>query len=162
ELAGCLNNNAFNYTYTDEDGNTVSASEMVAGKNYSVKATLKDEYARNFEFVDASGMPLPDATASASHEFNYSGNNANGGDNNGGGSGNVPDDYYKWYKVHVITEIAMVAVTLIIVVLVIVLIVKSNNRRRDKRDNSDRYDRRGSNTYTDSSNTGGGYSDDIQ
>ncbi|MDE6550480.1 MAG: hypothetical protein K2M44_03170 [Clostridia bacterium] len=160
ELAGCLNNNAFNYTYTDENGNTVSASEMIAGKKYNVQASLKAEYAANFEFVDASGNVLPDSTASTSHEFDYSGNNANGGDNNGGGSGNVPDDYYKWYKVHVITEIAMVAVTLIIVVLVIVLIVKSNNRRRDKRDNSDRYDSRGRNSYTDSNN-GGDRSDGI-
>ncbi len=93
-LADCLSNDAFNYTYTDEDGNTVSKSDMVAGKTYSVKATLKPEYAANFEFVDASGNVLPDATASTSHEFSYSGDGSDG--NNGGGD--VPDGFYDYYK----------------------------------------------------------------
>ena len=93
-LADCLSNDAFNYTYTDEAGNTVNASDMVAGKKYNVKATLKPEYAGNFEFVDASGNVLPDATASTSHEFSYSGDGSDG--NNGGGD--VPDGFYDYYK----------------------------------------------------------------
>ena len=93
-LADCLSNDAFNYTYTDEAGNTVSKSDMVAGRTYSVKATLKPEYAGNFEFVDASGNVLPDATASTSHEFSYSGDGSDG--NNGGGD--VPDGFYDYYK----------------------------------------------------------------
>ncbi|MCI8325490.1 MAG: hypothetical protein HFH71_02970, partial [Clostridia bacterium] len=76
-LADCLSNDAFNYTYTDEAGNTVNASEMVAGKTYSVKATLKPEYATNFEFIDASGEVLPDASVSTSHEFDYNGAGGN-------------------------------------------------------------------------------------
>ena len=64
--------------YTDEDGNTVSKSDMVAGKTYSVKATLKPEYAANFEFIDASGAVLPDASVSTSQEFDYSGENSGG------------------------------------------------------------------------------------
>ncbi len=76
-LADCLSNDAFNYTYTDEDGNTVSKSDMVAGKTYSVKATLKPEYAANFEFIDASGAVLPDASVSTSHEFDYNGAGGN-------------------------------------------------------------------------------------
>ena len=76
-LADCLSNDAFNYTYTDEDGNTVSKSDMVAGKTYSVKATLKPEYAANFEFVDASGNVLPDASVSTSQEFDYNGAGGN-------------------------------------------------------------------------------------
>ncbi|MDE6550016.1 MAG: hypothetical protein K2M44_00735, partial [Clostridia bacterium] len=132
ELAGCLNNNAFNYTYTDEDGNTVSASEMVAGKNYSVKATLKDAYARNFEFVDASGMPLPDATASASHEFDYSGGSGNG--NNGG---NTSDEESIWIKMYVITQIAVVVVMLIISITFIVIAVRLKKNKRENRRSDD-------------------------
>ncbi|MDE6550728.1 MAG: hypothetical protein K2M44_04455 [Clostridia bacterium] len=139
-LAGCLNNNAFNYTYTDENGNTVSASEMVAGKKYNVKATLKEEYAGNFEFIDASGNVLPDATASTSHEFDYSGNGDNsgssGGDNsNGGGSGNVPDSYYDWFKVHVITEIVVAVVIICVFVMFIALMVKLNKKSDKRGDN---------------------------
>ncbi len=151
-LADCLSNDAFNYTYTDEDGNTVSKSDMVAGKTYSVKATLKPEYAANFEFIDASGNVLPDASVSTSHEFDYS---AGDGDNNGSGNsgGNVPDDYYKWYKVHVITEIAMVGVTLIIVILVIVLIVRSYSKRgrHDRRGDVGKYGKNKEEDHRDSS-----------
>ncbi len=138
-LADCLSNDAFNYTYTDEDGNTVSKSDMVAGKTYSVKATLKPEYAANFEFVDASGNVLPDATASTSHEFDYSG--ANGDGNNGGnGSGEITQEYYDLFRLHVIAEYVMIGVTAFIVLLVIVLIAKVNAKKRDRRDNYDRND----------------------
>ncbi len=99
-LADCLSNDAFNYTYTDEDGNTVSKSDMVAGKTYSVKATLKPEYAANFEFIDINGVVLPDATASTSHEFDYS---AGDSDNNGSGNngGNEPVVRDTWSKVFI-------------------------------------------------------------
>ena len=155
-LADCLSNDAFNYTYTDEDGNTVSKSDMVAGKTYSVKATLKPEYAANFEFIDINGAVLPDATASTSQEFDYS---AGDSDNNGSGNsgGNVPDDYYKWYKVHVITEIAMVGVTLIIVILVIVLIVRSYSKRgrHDRRGDVGKYGKNKEEAHRDSSDVEG-------
>ncbi len=144
-LADCLSNDAFNYTYTDEDGNTVSKSDMVAGKTYSVKATLKPEYAANFEFIDASGNVLPDATASTSHEFDYStgdSNNDNNGSSNNGG-GNVPDDYYKWYKVHVIFEGAAVAVMSGIFIMFIVLMFRFRNKKKAKSDDR-RSDRPGS------------------
>ncbi len=137
-LADCLSNDAFNYTYTDEDGNTVSKSDMVAGKTYSVKATLKPEYAANFEFIDMNGVVLPDATASTSHEFDYStgdndGDNDNNGSSNNGG-GNVPDDYYKWYKVHVIFEGAAVAVMSGIFIMFIVLMFRFRNKKKAKSD----------------------------
>ena len=139
-LADCLSNDAFNYTYTDEDGNTVSKSDMVAGKTYSVKATLKPEYAANFEFVDASGNVLPDASVSTSQEFDYSG--ANGDGNNGGnGSGEITQEYYDLFRLHVIAEYVMIGVTVFIVLLVIVLIAKVNAKKRDGRDNYDRNDR---------------------
>ncbi len=138
-LADCLSNDAFNYTYTDEDGNTVSKSDMAAGKTYSVKATLKPEYAANFEFVDASGNVLPDASVSTSQEFDYSG--ANGDGNNGGnGSGEITQEYYDLFRLHVIAEYVMIGVTAFIVLLVIVLIVKVNAKKRDRRDNYDRND----------------------
>ena len=131
-LADCLSNDAFNYTYTDEDGNTVSKSDMVAGKTYSVKATLKPEYAANFEFVDASGNVLPDASVSTSQEFDYSG--ANGDGNNGGnGSGEITQEYYDLFRLHVIAEYVMIGVTAFIVLLVIVLIAKVNAKKRDRR-----------------------------
>ncbi|MCI8325781.1 MAG: hypothetical protein HFH71_04480, partial [Clostridia bacterium] len=122
----------------DEDGNTVSKSDMVAGKTYSVKATLKPEYAANFEFIDVNGVVLPDATASTSHEFDYStgdndGDNDNNGSSNNGG-GNVPDDYYKWYKVHVIFEGAAVAVMSGIFIMFIVLMFRFRNKKKAKSD----------------------------
>ena len=144
-LADCLSNDAFNYTYTDEDGNTVSKSDMVAGKTYSVKATLKPEYAANFEFIDVNGVVLPDATASTSHEFDYSTGDSNN-DNNGlgnNGGGNVPDDYYKWYKVHVIFEGAAVAVMSGIFIMFIVLMFRFRNKKKAKSDDR-RSDRPGS------------------
>ncbi len=138
-LADCLSNDAFNYTYTDEDGNTVNKSDMVAGKTYSVKATLKPEYAANFEFIDASGNVLPDASVSTSQEFDYSG--ANGDGNNGGnGSGEITQEYYDLFRLHVIAEYVMIGVTAFIVLLVIVLIAKVNAKKRDRRDNYDRND----------------------
>ncbi|MDE6550757.1 MAG: hypothetical protein K2M44_04605, partial [Clostridia bacterium] len=168
-LTGCLNNNAFNYTYTDEEGNTVSASEMVAGKKYNVKATLKAEYAGNFEFVDASGNVLSDATASTSHEFDYSGNGgnsgSNGGDNNNGssnGGAQITQEYYDLLKLHVIAEYVMIGVTAFIVVLVIVLIAKVGSKKRDKqRRNKDKYANREEDSYTDRSNDSSDYTDDI-
>ncbi|MCI8325464.1 MAG: hypothetical protein HFH71_02840, partial [Clostridia bacterium] len=132
-LADCLSNDAFNYTYTDEDGNTVSKSDMVAGKKYNVKATLKPEYAANFEFVDASGNVLPDASVSTSHEFDYSGENS-GGNNGSNNGGNVPDSYYDWFKIHVITEIAVAVMIFIIIVIFIVLMFKLSKRKSDRRD----------------------------
>ncbi len=134
-LADCLSNDAFNYTYTDEAGNTVNASEMIAGKTYNVKATLKPEYAANFEFVDINGVVLPDATASTLHEFSYSTGGSNGDTDNNGDDKDIFGESM-WFKIHVITEIAMVGVTLFIVILVIVLIAKVNKKKKDKEDKS--------------------------
>ncbi|MDE6549933.1 MAG: hypothetical protein K2M44_00290, partial [Clostridia bacterium] len=129
ELAGCLNNNAFDYTYTDEDGNTVSASEMIAGKKYNVKATLKAEYAGNFEFVDASGNVLPDATASTSHEFDYSGGSGNSGDGSMIGREELEkilDSYLSGYNntmfILIIVMSVMTAIIFVIVIFFAVLI----------------------------------------
>ncbi len=121
-LANCLSNDAFNYTYTDEDGNTVSASDMVAGKTYSVKATLKPEYAANFEFIDASGNVLPDASVSTSHEFDYSGDGSNG---NGTTDTTLTD------KLMLALLIVMGTMTLII--LIILILFASYIRQEKKR-----------------------------
>ena len=121
-LADCLSNDAFNYTYTDEDGNTVSKSDMVAGKTYSVKATLKPEYAANFEFIDASGVVLPDASVSTSHEFDYSGE---------GSDGNEPTDTALTDKLLFALLIVMGVMTLII--LIIVILFASYIRQEKKR-----------------------------
>ena len=164
EFAGFLGGDAFEYTYTDEDGNTVAASDMVAGKKYNVKATLKPEYADNFEFVDVSGNVLPDATVSTSHEFDYSDtsgdNNGNGdgdnsGDNNNNGSSGgvgVPEGYYDWYKqmflIHIIIEASVAVITLFVVIFFIVLIAKIKKKKKEddeyrasRRARGDRYDR---------------------
>ncbi|MDE6550559.1 MAG: hypothetical protein K2M44_03590, partial [Clostridia bacterium] len=135
-LTGCLNNNAFSYTYTDEDGNTVSASEMVAGKKYNVKATLKQEYAGNFEFVDASGNVLPDATASTSHEFDYGGDNSNNS-----GNGVTDSDWYKrLLTIMVCVVSAMTVIMAFILILVGVLIkqVKEDRKIRKEKENQRR------------------------
>ncbi len=143
-LADCLSNDAFNYTYTDEAGNSVSASDMEVGKKYNVKATLKSEYAANFEFVDASGVVLPDASVSTSHEFDYStGDSDNDNDNSGGNNWDGVDIFGEslWFKVHVIAECVMIGVTVFIAVLVVVLIVKVNSKKKRRTDSNDREDK---------------------
>ena len=135
-LADCLSNDAFNYTYTDEDGNTVSKSDMVAGKTYSVKATLKPEYAANFEFIDVNGVVLPDATASTSHEFDYSTGDNDGNGNNGGNNGVGAAEESIWTKMFVITQMASVGVMVGIFILVAVLIAKTN-KKSEKKDKSE-------------------------
>ena len=116
-LADCLNNDAFNYTYTDEAGNTVSKSDMVAGKKYNVKATLKPEYAGNFEFVDASGNVLPDASVSTSHEFSYNGSNDGSSSEDG-----------EWYK-KLLTLICIMLGLLIFIMFMIMIFVAVIMRR---------------------------------
>ena len=136
-LADCLSNDAFNYTYTDEDGNTVSKSDMVAGKTYSVKATLKPEYAANFEFIDVNGVVLPDATASTSHEFDYStgdNNNDNNGDNSNGSGDNKEESI--WYKIQVITEMVVAATLIGLFITFIVLIIKLKSKKKQRNDDT--------------------------
>ncbi len=118
-LADCLSNDAFNYTYTDEDGNTVSKSDMVAGKTYSVKATLKPEYAANFEFIDASGAVLPDASVSTSQEFDYSGENS-GGNMDASEIEKMLREQNEWYKKLLYMFLGVLgAITVIVLVIVI-------------------------------------------
>ena len=117
-LADCLSNDAFNYTYTDEAGNTVSKSEMVAGKKYNVKATLKPEYAANFEFIDVNGVVLPDASVSTSHEFSYS---------DGSNDGNSSEDG-EWYK-KLLTLICIMLGLLIFIMFMIMIFVAVIMRR---------------------------------
>ncbi len=118
-LADCLSNDAFNYTYTDEDGNTVSKSDMVAGKTYSVKATLKPEYAGNFEFIDARGNVLPDASVSTSQEFDYSGENS-GGNIDASEIEKMLREQNEWYKKLLYMFLGVLgAITVIVLVIVI-------------------------------------------
>ncbi len=133
-LADCLSNDAFNYTYTDEDGNTVSKSDMVAGKTYSVKATLKPEYAANFEFIDVNGVVLPDASVSTSQEFDYSGE----GDGTNIGKDELEkilDEYFAKYNKlafwQLIVSIVSTSIIFVIVILFVVLI-KRVKRKSDK------------------------------
>ncbi len=143
-LADCLSNDAFNYTYTDEDGNTVSKSDMAAGKTYSVKATLKPEYAANFEFVDASGAVLPDATASTSQEFEYE-------DDNGSGNGSSDNrEESIWYKMQVITEMVVAATLIGLFITFIVLIIKLKSKKKQHSDDTRAKDKEdGSNNTTE-------------
>ncbi|MDE6550059.1 MAG: hypothetical protein K2M44_00975, partial [Clostridia bacterium] len=136
ELAGCLNNNAFTYTYTDEDGNTVSASEMVAGKKYNVKATLKEEYAGNFEFVDASGNVLPDATVSTSHEFDYTGGIGDGSMIGREELEKILDGYFSRYNnlMFVLIIIMSVMTAIIFGIILVVGAILRRIKERDKRD----------------------------
>ncbi|MDE6550811.1 MAG: hypothetical protein K2M44_04875, partial [Clostridia bacterium] len=143
EYAGCLDNSAFNYTYTDEDGNTVSASEMVAGKKYNVKATLKAEYAGNFEFVDISGNVLPDATVSTSHEFDYTGGSGDGTTIGREELEKILDEYFARYNKltfwQLIVSIVSTSILFVIVLLFTVLIkqVKGKNKDKSKQDRTD-------------------------
>ncbi len=136
-LADCLSNDAFNYTYTDEDGNTVSKSDMVAGKTYSVKATLKPEYAANFEFVDASGAVLPDASVSTSQEFDYS------GDGNNGSSTDLEEllnKQFSWYRTLLISLVGVMSVMTLIIIIIVILFASyiKREKAKEKRRNAQR------------------------
>ena len=136
-LADCLSNDAFNYTYTDEDGNTVSKSDMVAGKTYSVKATLKPEYASNFEFIDASGEVLPDASVSTSHEFDYS------GDGNNGSSTDLEEllnKQFSWYRTLLISLVGVMSVMTLIIIIIVILFASyiKREKAKEKRRNAQR------------------------
>ncbi len=121
-LADCLSNDAFNYTYTDEAGNEVSATEMEAGKKYNVKATLKPEYAANFEFVDASGNVLPDASVSTSHEFSYSDGSNDGSSTKDG----------EWYKKLLTLICIMLGLLILIMFMIMIFVAVIMNRTGQK------------------------------
>ncbi|MCI8325554.1 MAG: hypothetical protein HFH71_03300, partial [Clostridia bacterium] len=104
-----------------------------------VKATLKPEYAANFEFVDASGNVLPDASVSTSHEFNY---------NDGSNSGREDSEWYRKLLYMFLGVLGAISIIiLLIVILVIVLIrrvkligeqlIRSNDRNNNGGKTSD-------------------------
>ena len=117
---------------------------MVAGKKYNVKATLKPEYAANFEFVDASGEVLPDATASTSQEFEYE-------DDNGSGNGSSDNrEESIWYKMQVITEMVVAATLIGLFITFIVLIIKLKSKKKQHSDDTRAKDKEdGSNNTTE-------------
>ncbi len=124
-LADCLSNDAFNYTYTDEAGNTVNASEMVAGKTYNVKATLKPEYAANFEFVDASGVVLPDASVSTSHEFDY---NGAGGNMDASEIEKMLREQTEWYRKLLYMFLGVLSAISLVIILIVILVGVINKK----------------------------------
>ncbi len=126
-LADCLSNDAFNYTYTDEDGNTVSKSDMVAGKTYNVKATLKPEYAANFEFVDASGAVLPDASVSTSQEFDYSGENS-GGNMDASEIEKMLREQAEWYRKLLYMFLGVLSAISLVIIFIVILVGFINKR----------------------------------
>ena len=126
-LADCLSNDAFNYTYTDEDGNTISKSDMVAGKTYSVKATLKPEYAGNFEFVDASGNVLPDASVSTSQEFDYSGENS-GGNIDASEIEKMLREQAEWYRKLLYMFLGVLSAISLVIIFIVILVGFINKR----------------------------------
>ena len=141
-LTDCLSNDAFNYTYTDEAGNIVNASEMQAGKKYNVKATLKPEYAANFEFVDINGVVLPDASVSTSHEFDYVGAGGDGSLIGREELEEILDGYFSRYNNLMFVLIIVMSVMtafifcIILVVAAILRRIKEKDRRAAERDNT--------------------------
>ena len=124
-LMDCLSNDAFNYTYTDEAGNAVSASDMVAGKKYNVKATLKPEYAGNFEFVDASGNVLPDASVSTSHEFDY---NGAGGNMDASEIEEMLREQTEWYRKLLYMFLGVLSAISLVIILIVILVGVINKK----------------------------------
>ena len=51
---------AFDYHYYDENGTEVAEEDLVPNQTYTVGATLKEEYAKNFVLVDGAGETLED------------------------------------------------------------------------------------------------------
>jgi len=58
----------FEYAYYDGE-TEVARESLEAGKSYTVKATLKEGYEKNFEFTDAEGNVLEEPTESEGYGF---------------------------------------------------------------------------------------------
>ena len=107
------------YVYTDENGNTVSKSELEAGKEYTVTAKLKGGDTDNFEFVDDSGKPLKSPTTTDGVRFRYK---------NGESS-------FPWWI------IAVIAGVLALLAAIIIIVVKRRNSEDEEEDfYDDEYD----------------------
>jgi len=110
---------------------------MVAGKTYSVKATLKPEYAANFEFIDVNGAVLPDASVSTSQEFDYS------GDGNNGSSTDLEEllnKQFSWYRTLLISLVGVMSVMTLIIIIIVILFASyiKREKAKEKRRNAQR------------------------
>ncbi|MCI8325864.1 MAG: hypothetical protein HFH71_04900, partial [Clostridia bacterium] len=102
-----------------------NASEMVAGKTYNVKATLKPEYAANFEFVDASGVVLPDASVSTSHEFDY---NGAGGNMDASEIEKMLREQTEWYRKLLYMFLGVLSAISLVIILIVILVGVINKK----------------------------------
>ena len=86
---------AIEYEYYDGEGNLVEESQLEAGKTYTVKAKIKDEYRSNYEFVGVDGSTLNEGIETDGEEFemkDYDPNDPNDPNNPNNSDGDNDDD----------------------------------------------------------------------
>ncbi len=86
---------AIEYEYYDGEGNLVEESQLEAGKTYTVKAKIKDEYKSNYEFVGVDGSTLNEGVETDGEEFemkDYDPNDPNDPNNPNNSDGDNDDD----------------------------------------------------------------------
>lgn len=107
----------FEYVYYDANGNEVAKADLAEGEKYTVKAKLKAEHEKNFEFADADGNVLATPAISEGYEFEKG---KSGGLNETLG---LPDDFPLW-------QCAVIVVCALLLIIFIALWAKFGARRR--------------------------------
>ena len=147
---------AIEYEYYDGEGNLVEESQLEAGKTYTVKAKIKDEYKSNYEFVGVDGSTLNEGLETDGEEFEMKAydpndpndpnhpdnpNNPNNpdGDNDNDGNGSV--DFEKVGEI--LKQWWQVVASGISIILIIIFLAKTigyeRRRKEAKKENDERY-----------------------
>ena len=147
---------AIEYEYYDGEGNLVEESQLEAGKTYTVKAKIKDEYRSNYEFVGVDGSTLNEGIETDGEEFemkDYDPNDPNDpnhpdnpnnpnnpdGDNDNDGNGSV--DFEKVGEI--LKQWWQVVASGISIILIIIFLAKTigyeRRRKEAKKENDERY-----------------------
>ncbi len=147
---------AIEYEYYDGEGNLVEESQLEAGKTYTVKAKIKDEYRSNYEFVGVDGSTLNEGVETDGEEFemkDYDPNDPNDpnhpdnpnnpnnpdGDNDNDGNGSV--DFEKVGEI--LKQWWQVVASGISIILIIIFLAKTigyeRRRKEAKKENDERY-----------------------
>ena len=138
---------AIEYEYYDGEGNLVEESQLEAGKTYTVKAKIKDEYKSNYEFVGVDGSTLNEGVETDGEEFemkDYDPNDPNDpnhpdnpnnpnnpdGDNDNDGNGSV--DFEKVGEI--LKQWWQVVASGISIILIIIFLAKTIDYERRRKE----------------------------
>ena len=147
---------AIEYEYYDGEGNLVEESQLEAGKTYTVKAKIKDEYRSNYEFVGVDGSTLNEGLETDGEEFEMKDydpndpndpnhpdnpNNPNNPDGDKDNDGNGSVDFEKVGEI--LKQWWQVVASGISIILIIIFLAKTigyeRRRKEAKKENDERY-----------------------